>query len=57
MRGGRGGPHGRMMGDVDRHGFVPKLSRGACVRLLSILVAAADAVGHGFAWVLISRGL
>ncbi len=54
MRGGRGRG---MMGDVDKYGFLPKLSRGACVRLLCILVAAADAVGHGFAWVLISRGL
>ena len=57
MRGGRGGGPRGMMGDVDKHGMVPKLSRGACVRLLCCLVAAADAVGHGFAWVMISRGL
>lgn len=53
----RGHGRGRMMGDVDTHGFLPKLSCGACLRLLCIIVAAADAVGHGFAWVVISRGL
>ena len=55
----RGGPHGhgRFMGDVDKHGFLPKLSAGACLRVLLCLAATADAIGHAFAWIGISRGL
>ena len=55
----RGGPHGhgRFMGDVDKHGFLPKLSAQSCLRVMLCLAATADAIGHAFAWIGISRGL